>query len=152
MGVGGGMNVPSLPGANSPDDRNKAKYPEGETVRFTTSQIPLAIDGILYDRDLADFLGWPTTDIESIELVDSKDSRSLWHKTYYGFIDIKTRSGMKTKDISADGLSFKPKGLAVPTKDLEHRMPSRPGNYRVIVDVVSPDRSIKTYVKKIELQ
>ncbi|MCQ2237611.1 MAG: hypothetical protein MJZ73_00005, partial [Bacteroidaceae bacterium] len=152
MGGGGGMNVPSLPGANSPDDRNKAKYPEGETVRFTTSQIPLVIDGILYDRDLADFLGWPTTDIESIELVDSKDSRSLWHKTYYGFIDIKTRSGMKTKDISADGLSFKPKGLAVPTKDLEQRMPSRPGNYRVIVDVVSPDRSIKTYVKKIELQ
>lgn len=145
--TGGNINVK---GTGS-DARSKVSDEEMIIDNQIHSRVAFVLDGFKIDYDVADILDRSTIDIESIELVVPTDPRSYWHSCPYGFVDIKSRSLLKPSEIASKGTTFQPQGLSVPTKDLEHRMPSRPGNYRIIVDVVSPDRSIKTYVKGITL-
>ena len=116
------------------------------------SQIAVVVNGLKIEHGIDDILKWPTTDIESIELVDPLDPRSLWHYAGYGFFDIKMRTTVRTTPVVSNGVTIQPLGIATPTEPFIWRLPTKAGTYRMIVDVVSADRNIRHVVKTINVK
>lgn len=113
------------------------------------SQIGFAVNGFYIDRDVSDILDMQLSDVESIELVYPTDNRSLWHGASYGFFDIKLRSLTPAKFLRSNGVIIQPLGLSVPSIPYECRMPEKSGNYHMIIDVISPDGKVDSFVKNI---
>ena len=116
------------------------------------SQIAVVVNGLKIEHGIDGILGWPITDIESIELVSPLDPRSLWHNAGYGFFDIKMRTTVRTTPVVPNGVTIQPLGIVTPTKPFIWRLPTKAGTYRMIVDVVSADRSIRHVVKTITVK
>ena len=116
------------------------------------SEIAVVVNGFKIEHGVDDILRWPITDIESIELVDPLDPRSLWHNAGYGFFDIKMRTTVRTTPVVSNGVTIQPLGIATPTKPFIWRLPTKAGTYRMIVDVVSADRNIRHVVKTITVK
>lgn len=116
------------------------------------STIAIVIDGFKIDHDISDILNMPTTDVESIELVLPTDPRSYWHNAQQGFFDIKTRTVMKKEKISSNGIIIRPIGLSIPQKAYKCKLPMEEGKYKVLIDVVSPNRQVQSFVKEIEVK
>ena len=116
------------------------------------SQIAVVVNGLKIEHGIDGILGWPITDIESIELVSPLDPRSLWHNAGYGFFDIKMRTTVRTTPVVSNGVTIQPLGIATPTKPFIWRLPTKAGTYRMIVDVVSADRNIRHVVKTITVK
>ena len=116
------------------------------------SQIAVVVNGLKIEHGIDDILKWPTTDIESIELVDPLDPRSLWHYAGYGFFDIKMRTTVRTTPVVSNGVTIQPLGIATPTEPFTCQPPTKAGTYRMIVDVVSADRNIRHVVKTINVK
>ena len=116
------------------------------------SQIAVVVNGLKIEHGIDGILGWPITDIESIELVSPLDPRSLWHNAGYGFFDIKMRTTVRTTPIVSNGVTIQPLGIATPTESFIWRLPTKAGTYRMIVDVVSADRNIRHVVKTINVK
>lgn len=116
------------------------------------SEIAVVVNGFKIEHGVDDILRWPITDIESIELVDPLDPRSLWHNAGYGFFDIKMRTTVRTTPVVSNGVTIQPLGIATPTEPFTWQPPTKAGTYRMIVDVVSADRSIRHVVKTINVK
>lgn len=116
------------------------------------SQIAVVVNGLKIEHGIDGILGWPITDIESIELVSPLDPRSLWHNAGYGFFDIKMRTTVRTTPVVSNGVTIQPLGIATPTNPFIWRLPTKAGTYRMIVDVVSADRNIRHVVKTITVK
>lgn len=116
------------------------------------SEIAVVVNGLKIEHGIDGILGWPITDIESIELVSPLDPRSLWHNAGYGFFDIKMRTTVRTTPVVSNGVTIQPLGIATPTEPFIWRLPTKAGTYRMIVDVVSADRNIRHVVKTINVE
>lgn len=116
------------------------------------SQIAVVVNGLKIENGIDGILGWPITDIESIELVSPLDPRSLWHYAGYGFFDIKMRTTVRTTPVVSNGVTIQPLGIATPTEPFTWQPPTKAGTYRMIVDVVSADRIIRHVVKTINVK
>ena len=116
------------------------------------SQIAVVVNGLKIEHGIDGILGWPITDIESIELVSPLDPRSLWHYAGYGFFDIKMRTTVRTTPVVSNGVTIQPLGIATPTEPFTWQPPTKAGTYRMIVDVVSADRNIRHVVKTITVK
>lgn len=116
------------------------------------SQIAVVVNGLKIEHGIDGILGWPITDIESIELVSPLDPRSLWHYAGYGFFDIKMRTTVRTTPVVSNGVTIQPLGIATPTEPFTCQPPTKAGTYRMIVDVVSADRNIRHVVKTITVK
>lgn len=116
------------------------------------SEIAVVVNGFKIEHGVDDILRWSITDIESIELVEPLDPRSLWHNAGYGFFDIKMRTTVRTTPVVSNGVTIQPLGIATPTEPFIWRLPTKAGTYRMIVDVVSADRNIRHVVKTINVK
>lgn len=116
------------------------------------SEIAVVVNGFKIEHGVDDILRWSITDIESIELVEPLDPRSLWHYAGYGFFDIKMRTTVRTTPVVSNGVTIQPLGIATPTEPFIWRLPNKAGTYRMIVDVVSADRNIRHVVKTINVE
>ena len=116
------------------------------------SEIAVVVNGFKIEHGVDDILRWPITDIESIELVDPLDPRSLWHNAGYGFFDIKMRTTVRTTPVVSNGVTIQPLGIATHTEPFTWQPPTKAGTYRMIVDVVSADRNIRHVVKTITVK
>lgn len=116
------------------------------------SEIAVVVNGFKIEHGVDDILRWSITDIESIELVEPLDPRSLWHYAGYGFFDIKMRTTVRTTPMVSNGVTIQPLGIATPTEPFIWRLPTKAGTYRMIVDVVSADRNIRHVVKTINVE
>lgn len=116
------------------------------------SEIAVVVNGFKIEHGVDDILRWSITDIESIELVEPLDPRSLWHNAGYGFFDIKMRTTVRTTPVVSNGVTIQPLGIATPTEPFIWRLPTKAGTYRMIVDVVSADRNIRHVVKTINVE
>lgn len=116
------------------------------------SEIAVVVNGIKIEHGVDDILKWPITDIESIELIGPLDPRSLWHYASFGFFDIKLRTTVRNTPVVSNGVTIQPLGIATPTEPFIWRLPTKAGTYRMIVDVVSADRSIRHVVKTINVK
>lgn len=119
---------------------------------ITASQIALVVNGLKIDYNLSDFLTMPATDIESVELVKPLDSRAMFYDAANGMFEVKMRYMIKKEKLSSNGITIQPLGISVPGKPYEMRMPGQEGKYKVLVDVVSPDRQTNSFVKEIEVK
>lgn len=122
-----------------------------EETNSSASDIALVLDGFKIDRDISDILGMSTTDIESVELVMPTDPRSYWHSASKGLFEVKTRTVMKKEEISSNGITIRPMGISYPQKEYKCKLPNVEGKYKVLIDIVSPDRQILSYVKNVEI-
>lgn len=116
------------------------------------SEIAVVVNGFKIEHGIDDILKWSITDIESIELVEPLDPRSLWHYAGFGFFDIKMRTTVRNTQVVSNGVTIQPLGIATPTEPFIWRLPTKAGTYRMIVDVVSADRSIRHVVKTINVK
>lgn len=116
------------------------------------SEIAVVVNGFKIEHEIDDILKLSITDIESIELVGPLDPRSLWHYAGYGFFDIKMRTTVRNTPVVSNGVTIQPLGIATPTEPFIWRLPTKAGTYRMIVDVVSADRSIRHVVKTINVK
>lgn len=116
------------------------------------SEIAVVVNGFKIEHGVDDILRWSITDIESIELVEPLDPRSLWHNAGYGFFDIKMRTTVRTTPMVSNGVTIQPLGIVTPTEPFIWRLPNKAGTYRMIVDVVSADRNIRHVVKTINVE
>ena len=78
--------------------------------------------------------------------------RSFWYSAGYGFFDIKLRTTVKPESKVSNGVTIQPLGIAKPLHPFVLRLPSKEGNYKMVVDVVSADRRIRSLVRKIEVK
>ena len=116
------------------------------------SQIVLVVNGMKIEREVSDFLSMSIGNVESIELVQPLDVRSFWYSAGYGFFDIKLRTTVKPESKVSNGVTIQPLGIAKPLHPFVLRLPSKEGNYKMVVDVVSADRRIRSLVRKIEVK
>ena len=116
-----------------------------------TSQIGFAVNGFYINRDVADILNIQLSDVESLELVYSTDGRSLWYGAPYGFYDVKLRSLMPARNIKSNGVTVQPLGLSAPTIPYECRLPEKPGQYQILIDIITPDKQMLFVTKTIEV-
>lgn len=122
----------------------------GDAVVF--SSIALVINGLKINYNISDFLTIPATDIESVELVRPGKPYALYHDAPLGLFDVKMRYLIKKEEISSNGITIQPLGISMPTKKHEIKLPQAEGKYKVLIDVISPDRRINSFVKEIEVK
>lgn len=146
------------------DDPNNQRE-EGRVIQWKVPPFPafmpsiqghggwldLVIDGILINRGYEDFLTMSTAGMESVELVSPRDSRCLIYDAPYGFIEVKRRITMNKSEIPSNGITIHPKGISYPLKPDALKLPNKPGNYRLLIDIISPDRRIYSFDKPITI-
>ena len=116
------------------------------------SQIAIVLNGMKVERNLSDILSWSISDVETIELVQPLDIRSIWHNAGFGFFDIKMRTIVRQESEVSNGATIQPLGIAMPQHPYVYRLPEKEGVYKMMVDVVSADRRIRSIVRKIEVK
>lgn len=114
--------------------------------------LDFVVDGLKIDQDFDVVLSMDMGIVETLEIVPASDPRSVMHLTPCGFVEIKTRLGIKPEEISSNGITFQPLGLSESLQGTEPQLPQSPGNYRVNVDIVSPDRSVTSSSMVVEYQ
>lgn len=110
------------------------------------------VDGLKIDHDFDVFLSEGVGGIEHIELVGPHDSRSVYNRSPYGFVEIRHRQFMKSEELSSNGICVQPQGLSLPTKPLQVSAPQKSGSYRVLIDLISPDRTVRSFERKLEVK
>lgn len=118
----------------------------------TFSEIAFVVNGLKINRGIADVLDMPITDIESIELVYPLDQKAMWYDAPKGCFDIKLRSGRHAPQEQSNGTVAMLRGLSVPLKPKELRLPHRSGRYLMIIDVVSADRRIRSLTRMVDVK
>lgn len=116
------------------------------------SQIAIVLNGMKVERNLSDILSWSISDVETIELVQPLDIRSIWHNAGFGFFDIKMRTIVRQEPEVSNGATIQPLGIAMPVHPYVYRLPEKDGVYKMMVDVVSADRRIRSIVREIEVK
>lgn len=58
---------------------------------------------------------------------------------------------MNKREIPSNGITIHPKGISYPLKPDALKLPNKPGNYRLLIDIVSPDRRIYSFDKPITI-
>lgn len=102
------------------------------------------VDGLPVMRGYDDILSMPFSDVESIELVKPNDPRTAIYGTSQGFVNVKYRRHGKRGEVPSEGVTVCPQGVA-PWPEDSRAAPLRPGLYRLAVDVVSPDRTVRSW-------
>ena len=86
--------------------------------------------------------------IAIVAMTDILDQAENIRKT----LDVKMRYLIKKEEISSNGITIQPLGISMPTKKHEIKLPQAEGKYKVLIDVISPDRRINSFVKEIEVK
>lgn len=102
----------------------------------------LVIDGVKIDPDALDvFLETPASNIESVEQVSIGEALMMASNAFDGAISVKTRRLGTIKKEKSKGTILTPLGLSNTKLNnfKKIRVPAKPGNYRLLVDIVGPD-------------
>lgn len=115
--------------------------------------LDMLVDGMKYERDFEPFFAMSLGAVESVELVPPSDiTRCAQYQAPYGFIEIKSRIFLDVDEIASDGITFQPVGLTESTQSQELMLPQAAGKYRVMVDLISPDRNITSVTEPFEVK
>ena len=118
-----------------------------------TSHGRVNIKNARYERDFEPFFAMSLGAVESVELVYCSDiTRCAQYQSPYGFIEIKSRIFLDADEIASDGITFQPVGLTESTQSQELMLPQAAGKYRVMVDLISPDRNITSVTEPFEVK
>lgn len=111
--------------------------------------LDFVVDGHMIDRGYEDLLSMSASDIDHIELVQPSDSRSLYYGAPMGYVEIKHKLFVDKKELPSNGITIHPLGLTIPSKPYEMKAPQKAGLYKVLIDIISPDRRVSSYVRYV---
>ena len=135
----------------------KFKYEEWKWIVESTRGIPtlggnasmvMLVDGFRVDNNDV-IMEMPASEIESVRLLRAWESLAYTFGAINGCIDVKTRHFNKRKPIPSKGAMYTPTGLSPlshPYKEIASPAMecTKPGNYRLLVDVIT-DSGIQSY-------
>ena len=129
---------------NNRDGRLKSKD--------ANNTLTVVVDGEIAFGDIGTILDQPAGSLQSIEIVKPSDSRCVPYNATGGLVLIKTRQGF-TADIT-DKVKVKPFGLSnISTQHmLPPKVPHKPGNYLLLVDLITPEKQVYSFIQPFSVK
>lgn len=132
-------------------------WKSGKHSFLSATPVPLniVVDGELILGTIDHILEWTAGHLKSVELIRPSDARCALYGTPMGAIVIETRSDPEAYDAGQpEGETVYPPGLATCDRQpaCELKAPSRPGRYRLLIDIVTKDRRIVSFNRKFEVK
>lgn len=124
------------------------------TLGAGAGEVPIIFDGTYLETKDAQFIFYmPLTQIESIEHLNPAEALAYSHRNINGAILITSRRLGQPPLKEAKGLRCWPPGLAHISQDSETglKTPGKPGNYRLVVDIVSHDGNVKSISRRVHV-
>lgn len=130
--------------------RNNSRY-EGFSQNQSNHGLWLdfVVDGTPVTRDFETLLSMPASDLAYLELVEPSDPRSAIYNTPYGYVEIRHKLFQKNSELPSDGVTVYPQGI-FECRGAYTAAPTRPGNYRVLIDIISPDHTVQSFERLVE--
>ena len=133
--------------------RNSMRYAflEGQGQGATLNVV---VNGELVFGSIADILNWSAGDIKSIELIRPDNPRAAVYGTPNGAIVIETVREAHLNQNDEQGEVVHPFGLTIwdETETRPIPAPSLPGEYRLLIDVVTNEKQVVSFSKKFMVQ
>lgn len=132
-------------------------WKSGKHSFLSATPVPLnvVVNGELIMGSIDYILEWTAGNLKSIELIRPNDSRCALYGTPMGAIVIETLSDPHTYDADEpQGQTICPRGLFIARERpaAQAKAPSRPGRYRLLVDVVTGDRRVVSFSREFEVK
>lgn len=135
---------------------------EWKSIRFegfhalgggSARRLQVVVDGELQMGNIDYILDWSAGDIRSIELMKPTDTRCAIYGTPSGAILIETMYGTPESK-EKKGQTIYPFGLSTSTRRKPQTLyaPMQPGRYRLLWDVITPNKQIFSGEAKLEVQ
>ena len=125
----------------------------GSSVLKEEYSIPIFIDRARYDQDDLDFILYmPAFEIASVELLRPWQTIEYTNGALHGAILVKTRNYKERDPLPSKGAMYTPTGLSKLGGTMKEHpwVADKPGAYRLIVDVFSPE-GIQSYEHRFEV-
>lgn len=133
--------------------RNSMRYAflEGQGQGATLNVV---VNGELVFGSIADILNWSAGDIKSIELIRPDNPRATVYGTPNGAVVIETLREVHLNQEEPKGEIVHPFGLTIWDETETHPIlaPSLPGEYRLLIDVVTNEKQVVSFSKKFTVQ
>lgn len=126
---------------------------DGVADRKNATSLPLLIDGSRYDGGQLDFaMEMSAKEIESVEFLQPWQALAVTFGALHGAVVVKTRNYHGEIKRPSLGTYYRPMGI-YRVAEVQERLltPSRPGNYRLIVDVINAD-GVHTYNSTVSVK
>lgn len=142
------------------EDKVSYPYYQIQSTRIPTNlsagagEIPIIFDGTWMETKDSQFIFYlPVMQIESIEHLNAAEALIYTHRNFNGAILITTKRVGQTPSKDAKGLRCWPPGLAENSSEPESvlKAPNLPGNYRLVVDIVSHDGNVKSISRRVHV-
>lgn len=116
-------------------------------------RLQVVVDGELQMGNIDYILDWSAGDIRSIELMKPTDTRCAIYNTPAGAILIETMYGTPESK-EEKGQTIYPFGLSTSTRQAAQtlRAPMQPGKYRILWDIITPDKRIFSDEEEFEVK
>ena len=114
----------------------------------------VVVNGELVFGSIADILNWSAGDIKSIELIRPDNPRATVYGTPNGAVVIETLREVHLNQEEPKGEIVHPFGLTIwdETETRPILAPSLPGEYRLLIDVVTNEKQVVSFSKKFTVQ
>ena len=118
------------------------------------SALNVVVNGELVFGSIVDILNWSAGDIKSIELIRPDNPRAAVYGTPNGAIVIETVREAHLNQNDEQGEVVHPFGLTIWDETETHPIPapSLPGEYRLLIDVVTNEKQVVSFSKKFTVQ
>lgn len=114
----------------------------------------VVVNGELVFGNISDILNYSAGDIKSIELIRPSDPRATVYGTPNGAVVIETLREVHLRQDDQQGEVVHPFGLTM-WREAEARpvvAPFLPGTYRLLIDVVTPEKQVVSFSKEFSVQ
>jgi len=111
--------------------------------------LDFVMDGTPITSQYEDFLSMPASELAYLELVEPSDSRCALYGTPYGYVEIRHKMFQKEGELPSEGVTIFPQGLSV-SSGAYVQAPQKPGDYRVPIDLISPDRTVRSFERDVK--
>ena len=113
------------------------------------NQVVMLIDGLRTPEPLASLMQMSSFEIESVEYLRPWQALTYTFGALNGAVNVVTRNREKPRDVKSKGTLYTPTGLTPNATD-SAPVADKPGNYRLIVDVISP-QGIHSYESAVKV-
>ena len=123
----------------------------GNNTSSETTPVPVVVDGQRYTSPLSCLIEMPAFEIESVEYLRPWQTSAYTFGATEGAVVVTTQGYSQSPRAKSKGSMYTPLGLA-PNAEPPLLKAETPGNYRMIVDVISPSgiHSFESRIKVVE--
>lgn len=118
------------------------------------NHLTVVVDGEVAFGDIGYILDMPAGSIKSVELLKPGDTRCIPYQATGGALVIETQQGIMPSSSELPGTTLKPFGLSVASCPpvVGRQVPSQPGRYRLLVDVITGEKQVASFCQPFEVK